>query len=71
MVDENGEDATKSIEHVELSEEVNGTAEYEEEGGSTIHEIENEYEEEEEEEEEDEHPDEMSIGKKIFKFLIS
>ncbi|KAI4357880.1 hypothetical protein L6164_001799 [Bauhinia variegata] len=74
MVDDNG-DAAKSAEQIELSEEVNGT---EEQDVSIINEVENDYEEEgpeEEEEDEDddeeEHPGEVSIGKKIFKFLIT
>ncbi|KAJ7943225.1 Protein CROWDED NUCLEI 1 [Quillaja saponaria] len=63
-------DATKSVDHVELSEEVNGSLEDGEydENGSTINELENEFEEEEEEVG---HPGEASMGKKIWRFFTT
>ena len=71
IVDDNGA-VTNSMDRMEE----NGTLEYGDEDGSTIHEADDkgegeEEEEEEEDEEEDEHPGEMSIGKKIFKFFTT
>ncbi|XWS69829.1 hypothetical protein CRYUN_Cryun04dG0211900 [Craigia yunnanensis] len=65
-VDDNS-NAAKSVGSVDLSEEVNGTAENgdEDQSGSTIH------EDEDEDEDEIEHPGEVSIGKKIWTFFTS
>ncbi|XP_020203329.1 protein CROWDED NUCLEI 3 isoform X2 [Cajanus cajan] len=67
IVDDNGA-ATDSLNRVEE----NGTPEYRDGDGSTIHDVENDDDEEEyEEEEEEEHPGEVSIGKKIFRFFTT
>ncbi|CAL1408335.1 unnamed protein product [Linum trigynum] len=70
-------DMAKSVEIVELSEEVNGMVESrneEGENGSTIHEEAEEEEEEEDDfdnEESSEHPGEASVGKKIWTFFTT
>ncbi|XP_028776393.1 protein CROWDED NUCLEI 2 isoform X2 [Neltuma alba] len=78
IVDDNGDEPKPG--EVELSEEVNGTQDYEDEYGSTIQEAEIEYDDEEDEEEgeeedeaeqEDHNPGEVSIGKKILKFFTT
>jgi len=71
IVDDNGA-ATDSLNRAGE----NGTPEYRNENGSTIHDVENDDDEEEEEEEEEEegdeeHPGEVSIGKKIFRFFTT
>lgn len=72
IVDDNG----AATDPVNLVEE-NGTPEYRDEDGRTIHEVENEGDDdddddgEEDEEEEEEHPGEVSIGKKIFRFFTT
>lgn len=65
VVDDNAA-ATETLNRVEE----NGTPEYQDEDGSTIHEVEND-DDDEEEEEEEEHPGEVSIGKKIFRFFTT
>ncbi|CAN0876534.1 Protein CROWDED NUCLEI 2 [Linum grandiflorum] len=63
-------DAAKSVQIVELSEEVIGTTEYmKEEDGSTIHE--EDEAEDDNENEESEHPGQASIGKKIWTFFTT
>lgn len=63
------QNAAKSVRSVDLSEEVNGTAENvdEDQSGSIIHED----EDDDDYDDEIDHPGEVSIGKKIWTFLSS
>ncbi|KAL0380718.1 UNVERIFIED_CONTAM: hypothetical protein Sangu_0136100 [Sesamum angustifolium] len=67
-IDENA-DAAKSMEYVDLSEEVNGTPEYnDDEHDSTLHIVE---EDDDDDDDGDENPGEASISRKLWTFFTS
>ncbi|KAL0424802.1 UNVERIFIED_CONTAM: protein CROWDED NUCLEI 1 [Sesamum radiatum] len=69
-IDENA-DAAKSMEYVDLSEEVNGTPEYnDDEHDSTLHIVE-EDDENDDDDDGDENPGEASISRKLWTFFTS